>query len=202
MPTGSSSSGSRRSEELTVAALSRRGVDTLGAFSERRGGGRVGHDRAMQPPITMTDRFNAIADRFTRALGSLQALVGSVLLVVIWAVTGPVFNFSGTWQLFINTTTTVITFWMVFVIQNSANREAKATQLKLDELIRAVADARNEFIALDRAPEEILVEREKELDDVSPSIDTDSADVAHEAQDAHGNAPRDPGDSAGGQRPG
>jgi low affinity Fe/Cu permease len=150
----------------------------------------------MQPPITMTDRFNAIADRFTRALGSLQALVGSVLLVVIWALTGPVFNFSDTWQLFINTTTTVITFWMVFVIQNSANREAKATQLKLDELIRAVADARNEFIALDRAPEEILVEREKELDDVSPIIDTGSA------QDAQGNAPRNPGGPTSGQQPG
>jgi low affinity Fe/Cu permease len=119
----------------------------------------------------MTDRFNAIADRVTRALGSIQALVGSVVLVVVWALTGPVFNFSDTWQLFINTTTTVITFWMVFVIQNSANREAKATQLKLDELIRAVADARNEFIALDRAPEEQLVERERELDDVSPIID-------------------------------
>jgi low affinity Fe/Cu permease len=150
----------------------------------------------MQPPLTLTDRFNAIADWFTRALGSLQALVGSVLLVVIWAVTGPVFNFSDTWQLFINTTTTVITFWMVFVIQNSANREAKATQLKLDELIRAVADARNEFIALDRAPEEILVEREKELDDVSPIIDTGSA------QDARGNAPRNPGDPTSGQHPG
>jgi low affinity Fe/Cu permease len=120
----------------------------------------------------MTDRFNAIADWLTRALGSLQALVGSVLLVVIWALTGPVFNFSDTWQLFINTTTTVITFWMVFVIQNSANREAKATQLKLDELIRALADARNEFIALDRAPEEVLAQRERELNEVSPSVDT------------------------------
>jgi low affinity Fe/Cu permease len=120
----------------------------------------------------MTDRFNAIADWLTRALGSLQALVGSVLLVVIWALTGPVFNFSDTWQLFINTTTTVITFWMVFVIQNSANREAKATQLKLDELIRALADARNEFIALDRAPEEVLAERERELNEVSPYVDT------------------------------
>jgi low affinity Fe/Cu permease len=168
----------------------------LGTLGERRFGGHLDHDRVMQPPLTLTDRFNAIADWFTRALGSLQALVGSVLLVVIWALTGPVFNFSDTWQLFINTTTTVITFWMVFVIQNSANREAKATQLKLDELIRAVADARNEFIALDRAPEEILVEREKELDDVSPIIDTDSA------QDAPGNAPRNPGGGGGGEQPG
>ena len=163
----------------------------------------------MQPPITLTDRFNAITDWFTHALGSMQALLGSVLLVVVWALTGPLFNFSDTWQLFINTTTTVITFWMVFVIQNSANREAKATQLKLDELIRAVADARNDFIALDRAPEGLLVERERELNDVSPIIDTGRAEGGQEAQDAHGedrdthaNAPRDPGDTAGGQQPG
>jgi low affinity Fe/Cu permease len=82
-----------------------------------------------------TRRFDQIADRATRALGSPPALAASVALVVGWALTGPVFAFSDTWQLFINTTTTVITFWMVFVIQNSANRESKATQLKLDELI-------------------------------------------------------------------
>ncbi len=110
-----------------------------------------------------SDRFNAIADRITTALGSLQALAGSVILVVVWALTGPIFNFSDTWQLFINTTTTVVTFWMVFVIQNSANRQSKATQLKLDEIIRAIAEARNDFIALDQAPEEELLEREKEL---------------------------------------
>ena len=115
----------------------------------------------------MSERFNAIADRLTRALGSLPALVGSVVLVVVWALTGPIFNFSDTWQLFINTSTTVITFWMVFVIQNSANRESKATQLKLDEIIRALADARNEFIALDHASEEVLHEREREFDELT-----------------------------------
>ncbi len=73
-----------------------------------------------------------------------------MLLVVVWAATGPLFGFSDTWQLFINTTTTVVTFWMVFVIQNSANREAKATQLKLDELIRAVGDARDDFVLVER----------------------------------------------------
>ena len=117
----------------------------------------------MTSQTSTSDRFNAIADRITTALGSLQALAGSVILVVVWALTGPIFNFSDTWQLFINTTTTVVTFWMVFVIQNSANRQSKATQLKLDEIIRAVADARNDFIALDQAPEEELAEREQEL---------------------------------------
>src|SRR5262249_57694846 len=88
---------------------------------------------------------------------------GSVLLVVVWSFTGPLFHFSDTWQLFINTTTTVVTFWMVFVIQNSANRASKATQVKLDELIRALENARNEFIQLDREPEEVMTQREQEL---------------------------------------
>jgi low affinity Fe/Cu permease len=117
----------------------------------------------MTSQTSTSDRFNAIADRITTALGSLQALAGSVILVVVWALTGPIFNFSDTWQLFINTTTTVVTFWMVFVIQNSANRQSKATQLKLDEIIRAIGDARNDFIALDQAPEEELTKREQEL---------------------------------------
>jgi low affinity Fe/Cu permease len=111
----------------------------------------------------LRERFNGVADRVTRALGSFQALGASVLLVVIWVLTGPIFHFSDTWQLFINTVTTVVTFWMVFVIQNSANRESKATQLKLDEIIRSLADARNDFIKLDHAPESVLVAREEEF---------------------------------------
>ena len=117
----------------------------------------------MEEPTSVRERFNRAADAATSALGSLPVLVGSVVLVVVWALTGPLFNFSDTWQLFINTTTTVITFWMVFVIQNSANRSSKATQLKLDELIRSVDAARNEFINLDHAPENVLLEHEKEL---------------------------------------
>ena len=117
----------------------------------------------MNTPEGLGPRFDRIADGVTRVLGSFPALAASVALVIGWAVTGPLFNYSDTWQLFINTTTTVVTFWMVFVIQNSANRESKATQLKLDELIRAVADARNEFVALDHATEEELAEREAEF---------------------------------------
>jgi len=112
----------------------------------------------------LKERFNTAADRLTAAMGSMPALLASVVLVVGWAITGPVFNFSDTWQLFINTTTTVITFWMVFVIQNSANRANKATQLKLDELIRALGEARNDFVTLDRAPEAKLIEREAEFE--------------------------------------
>lgn len=114
----------------------------------------------------MSERFNRAADGLTRALGSLPALAGSVLLIVVWVLTGPIFNFSDTWQLVINTTTTIVTFWMVFVIQNSANRSAKATQLKLDEIIRVLGEARDDFIALDKAPEEVLTAREKEFDEL------------------------------------
>ena len=123
--------------------------------------GMSGSDKNLDSGLR--ERFNGIADRVTRALGSFQALAASVLLVVVWVLTGPIFHFSDTWQLFINTVTTVVTFWMVFVIQNSANRESKATQLKLDEIIRSLADARNDFIKLDHAPESVLVAREAEF---------------------------------------
>jgi low affinity Fe/Cu permease len=123
----------------------------------------------MQDPNApaLRDRFNQLAERLTISLGSLEALAASIALVVVWALTGPIFNFSDTWQLFINTTTTVVTFWMVFVIQNSANRSSKATQLKLDEIIRAIESARNDFIALDKATEATMVERETEFDELA-----------------------------------
>jgi low affinity Fe/Cu permease len=142
-----------------------RGFDSHAVAGRARGGpGRDAHRRGS---TGLHDRFNRAADQVTNALGSLPALVASVMLVVLWALTGPIFHFSDTWQLFINTTTTVVTFWMVFVIQNSANRSSKATQLKLDELIRAVQDARNEFIELDHEPEGVLAEREKELMEIA-----------------------------------
>lgn len=139
-------------------------------------------DHGMQEHEGLGPRFDRIADGATQVLGSLPALIASVALVVGWGLTGPLFNFSDTWQLFINTTTTVVTFWMVFVIQNSANRQSKATQLKLDELIRAVADARNEFVALDHATEDELAAREKEFGEL--------ADVA--AADAEASAKGEP----------
>jgi low affinity Fe/Cu permease len=141
------------------------------------------------PGPTLSDRFNHVADVLTTALGSFTALAGSVLLVVVWGLTGPIFNFSDTWQLFINTTTTVITFWMVFVIQNSANRSAKATQLKLDEVIRALENARNDFITLDKATESTMVEREQELEQIAKAT-------------VEGGGSRRRASRAGGPRPG
>jgi low affinity Fe/Cu permease len=120
-----------------------------------------------RPRERVTDRFNRYAATLTTALGSLWALIASVLLVVVWALTGPIFNFSDTWQLFINTTTTVVTFWMVFVIQNSANRDQKALHLKLDELLRVHEHARNELINLEQAPEEVITRTAAELAEVA-----------------------------------
>ena len=138
----------------------------------------------------LNDRFNRIADGLTTGLGSFWALLGSVLVVVVWALSGPIFNFSDTWQLFINTSTTVITFWMVFVIQNSANRDAKAVHLKLDELIRSVESARNSFITLERAPEDVVAEREAELERVAED-DAQAGSTNADPQDAGAPAPHE-----------
>lgn len=120
-----------------------------------------------RPDESLRDRFNRAASRLTELLGSFQALIASVLIVIVWALTGPIFHFSDTWQLFINTTTTVVTFWMVFVIQNSANRDAKAIHLKLDELLRVHREARNELITLERDPEAVVARTEEELADLA-----------------------------------
>ena len=144
--------------------------------------GNLNPPNAPEPPesASIRERFNKVADGLTRTLGSLPALIASILLVVVWVLTGPLFNFSDTWQLFINTTTTVVTFWMVFVIQNSANRSSKATQLKLDEIIRSMSDARNVFISLDTATEDVLTKREEEMVEFVKTDADDPGTPAHE----------------------
>ena len=84
-----------------------------------------------------------------------------ILLILVWVISGPFFGFSDTWQLIANTFTSVVTFVMVFLIQNTQNRDTRATQLKLDELISAMADARNDLIDAENEPEE-MVAREKQ----------------------------------------
>jgi len=88
-------------------------------------------------------KFRFCAQWMSAAVGSPYAFLLAVLSILVWAVTGPIFQYSDTWQLVINTATTVVTFLMVFLIQNTQNRDAPVTQLKLDELIRAVELARN-----------------------------------------------------------
>src|ERR687896_547139 len=96
--------------------------------------------------LTVRDRFDGIAHRVTRLVGSPFALLLAAAVIVVWAVTGPLFGFSDTWQLAINTGTTIVTFLMVFVIQNAQNRDARAMHLKLDELLRAIAEARTGLV--------------------------------------------------------
>src|SRR4051812_12642378 len=125
-------------------------------------------------PQSMRDRFNQIASTLTNTLGSPFALALAALLIVVWLVSGPLFNFSDTWQLAINTGTTIVTFLMVFVIQASQNRDSKALHLKLDEIIRALDEARNDFVTVEQASEEEMKEREDEMARVAER-------VAHEA---------------------
>jgi low affinity Fe/Cu permease len=97
----------------------------------------------------MNDLFRKIAQRASNLMGSAWAFIVATLSIVVWAVTGPLFHFSDTWQLVINTWTNLVTFLMVFLIQNSQSRDSKATLLKLDELIRSQAGARNALINLE-----------------------------------------------------
>jgi low affinity Fe/Cu permease len=113
--------------------------------------------------------FTAIANGIARFVGDPLAFILALGTVIAWGVSGPIFGWSDTWQLVINTATTIVTFLMVFLIQNSQNRDAAAMQAKLDELIRAVDDARGQFIGIehktDREIQRIREELERECQD-------------------------------------
>lgn len=98
--------------------------------------------------------FTSIANTVSRYAGKPTTFLLAVLLIVIWAATGPFFNYSDTWQLIVNTSTTIITFLMVFLLQSSQNRESLATQAKLDEIICVVDGARNELEHIEEKTEE------------------------------------------------
>lgn len=100
--------------------------------------------------------FNRFSGTVTKATGKPVAFFVATLVIIIWAVTGPIFNFSDTWQLVINTGTTIITFLMVFVIQHSQNKDTVAIQLKLNELIAANCDASNRLVAVEDLTDEEL----------------------------------------------
>jgi low affinity Fe/Cu permease len=109
------------------------------------------------------DAFRCFAQRSSALLGSAWAFSGAALVILLWLVTGPAFHFSDTWQLIINTATTVVTFLMVFLIQNTQNRDAKAMHLKLDELIRAVQGARNQLVDLENLSDDDLKKLEEQF---------------------------------------
>jgi low affinity Fe/Cu permease len=108
---------------------------------------------------TSVDRFfTNIANGISGFVGDPLAFILAALTIIVWGVTGPIFHYSDTWQLIINTGTTIITFLMVFLIQNSQNRDAGAMQAKLDELIRAVEEARGQFIGIEHRTDKEIQE--------------------------------------------
>jgi low affinity Fe/Cu permease len=105
---------------------------------------------------SLTDTFHNFSKQLAAYVGSPWAFIVALVIVVVWAVSGPFFKYTDTWQLVINTGTTIVTFLMVFLIQNTQNRDAKAVHLKLDELIRSIEGARNRLIDLEEMSEEEL----------------------------------------------
>ena len=145
------------------------------------------HEKDHDFLCVVSDAFRVFARRSAILLGSAWAFTGAVLVIGVWLITGPTFHFSDTWQLIINTATTIITFLMVFLIQNTQNRDAKAVHLKLDELIRAIKAARNELVDLEDLSDEELKKLEKQFqrmrqraenDDGSPSRHVDPVESA------------------------
>jgi low affinity Fe/Cu permease len=111
----------------------------------------------------VSDAFRIFARHSAVMLGSAWAFGGAVFVILVWILTGPTFHFSDTWQLIINTATTIITFLMVFLIQNTQNRDAKAVHLKLDEMIRALKGARNKLVDLEDLSDEELKKLEEQF---------------------------------------
>jgi low affinity Fe/Cu permease len=115
-----------------------------------------GESTPARDATTVRSFFRRFAACVSSAVGSPWAFLVAALTVVVWATVGPHYHYSDTWQLIINTGTTIITFLMVFLIQNSQNRDARAIHLKLDELIRAVNGARNRLVDLEEMSDEEL----------------------------------------------
>jgi len=137
-------------------------------------------ERPKTAPHSFYSKVNEVFRTFSHcsaaAVGSAWAFILAVAIVVTWAATGSTFHFSDTWQLVINTGTTIVTFLVVFLIQNTQNRDAKAFQLELDELIRAMKGARNKLVDLEELSDEDLATLEKEfrrLRQQSEETDTD-----------------------------
>jgi low affinity Fe/Cu permease len=134
----------------------------------------------------MKEIFRRLAENAAHAVGSYWAFLLALLTIVVWALTGPYFNYSDTWQLFINTGTTIVTFLMVFLIQNTQNRATSIVTLKLDELLRGVEGARTGFVELDHMSDADLKLVQQEFarmrDKYAPLVDDDLALVQRELE--------------------
>ena len=133
----------------------------------------------------MRDSFRRFANGVADRVGSPWSFLWGIAVVLAWGITGPLFHYSDTWQLVINTGTSVITFLMVFLIQNTQNRDARAMQLKLNELIRSTAAARNSVMDLENCTDEEIAELKDEFVKLRKKI---SSRKHGEAEVTHGNA--------------
>ncbi|MFT5510381.1 MAG: low affinity Fe/Cu permease [Hyphomicrobiaceae bacterium] len=130
--------------------------------------------------------FRRTAERTARAVGSPWAFLLALLTIIMWSATGPFFNYSDTWQLFVNTGTTIVTFLMVFLIQNTQDRETRIINLKIDELLRGVEGARTGLVELNGMTDDELANVREEFarlrEKYAPLIDDDLADVERELE--------------------
>lgn len=127
----------------------------------------------------MNEIFRKFAHRVANVVGAPGSFLVATLVIAVWALTGPLFHFSDTWQLVINTGTTIVTFLMVFVIQNSQNRDARAIHLKLDELLRAVGGARTGLVNLESLPDDKLLALQDEFERLQQEYGIDSPHADH-----------------------
>ncbi len=130
----------------------------------------------------MREYFRKFANYVSAITGSAWAFITAFTVIIVWAISGPLFGFSDTWQLVINTGTTIVTFLMVFLIQNTQNRDAKAIHLKLDELIRAIGKARTELVDLEDLSEEELEKLQGEFQELHNHF----AERAKHVKEEHG----------------
>jgi low affinity Fe/Cu permease len=147
---------------------------------------RVTPDPAGTPAtatVTRSDRFGRFAARCSHYLGSRWAFVSAIGVILVWGITGPIFHFSDSWQLVINTGTTIVTFLMVFLIQNTQNRDAKAIHLKLNELIHAVDKAKDRMIDVENLSD-------LELDEMARAYEKIRASAVQRHKSSQTPAPR------------
>ena len=132
----------------------------------------------------MKEAFRQFAESTANAVGSHWAFLAAVMTIAVWGLTGPLFGYSDTWQLFINTGTTIVTFLMVFLIQNTQNRATRIVSLKLDELLRGVEGARTGLVNLDHMSDEELEQVQREFSQLperyAPLLDDDLAHLERE----------------------
>jgi low affinity Fe/Cu permease len=142
---------------------------------------RLQEEEAKRRPVGIVrEVFRIFARKSSMVLGSAWAFAVAIAIIFVWGLTGPAFHYSDTWQLIINTGTTIVTFLMVFLIQNTQNRDSKAMQLKLDEIIRALKNARNELVDLEKLSDEDLAKLEKQFEMLREKAERDGPNRRHE----------------------